>query len=67
MSLLQYLARYYVKHFDPESGTDKSKLPLPEPSDILKAALVNFEETEQEIQKIKVATKSKFLAFVICI
>ena len=39
---------------DPENaGSDKAKLPTPEPSDINKAALVNFDEIEQEIKKIK--------------
>ena len=60
ISLLQYLVRYYVKNVDPDSGTEKSKLPLPEPSDVTKASLVNFEEAEQDIQKLKVATKSIF-------
>ena len=55
--------RYYVKNLDPDAGTEKSKLPLPEPSDVTKASLVNFEEAEQDIQKLKVATKSIFHNF----
>ncbi len=58
-SLLQYLVRYFVSHFDADAGTDRAKLPMPEPSDVVKAGLVNFDEVEQEIQKISFNTKSE--------
>ena len=46
-----------MKYFEKEVGTDKAKMPTPEPSDITRAALVNFEELEEEIKKIKLSTK----------
>ena len=34
-------------------GPEKAMLPLPEPSDVNKAALVNFEDIEKELKQLK--------------
>ncbi|XP_059162298.1 formin-like isoform X2 [Physella acuta] len=53
-SLLQFVVSRYVQKYDVEvMGTDKAKLPLPDPSDILQAGLVNFEDTEKELRRIR--------------
>ena len=53
MNLLNFVVSQYVKAHDPDSGTDKAKLPIPEPSDINKAGLINFEEIENDLKKAK--------------
>ncbi|KAK3092858.1 hypothetical protein FSP39_007992 [Pinctada imbricata] len=54
MSLLTYVVCAYVKKFQRDTaGTDSAKVPVPEPSDIGQAALVNFDEIEKELKKIK--------------
>ena len=57
MTLLNYLVRYYVRNVDEDAGTDKSKLPLPEPSDINQASLVNFDELQEELKKAAESVK----------
>jgi hypothetical protein len=59
VNLLQYLVRQYVSRYDEHAGTEQAAMPLPEPSDITKAALVNFEDMEQEIGKTEASLKSK--------
>ncbi len=56
-SLQQFLVQLYVKKFDTES--EKCVLPTPEPSDITKASLVNFEEIDQELKKLKSSLEGK--------
>lgn len=51
VSLLQYVVAQYVRKYDPDAGTDRTQLPIPEPSDINQASLVNFEDLEQELKK----------------
>ncbi|GFO35602.1 formin-2 [Plakobranchus ocellatus] len=52
-SLLQYVVTSYVQRYDTDlMGTDRAKLPLPDPSDIQQAGLVNFEDIEKELKKI---------------
>lgn len=53
------MVRYYVRKYDPDAGSDKAKVPTPEPSDIQKAALVNFDDIEQELKKLFVSIKRK--------
>ena len=53
-SLLHYLVSQYIRKYDPLSSTEKSQLPLPEPSDITEASLVNFDEIRDEMRKVKV-------------
>lgn len=44
----------YVRNYErDDAGTDKVKLPLPDPSDIVQAGLVNFEDMEKELARIK--------------
>ncbi|CAL1536956.1 unnamed protein product [Lymnaea stagnalis] len=53
-SLLQFVVMRYVTRYDADvMGTDRAKLPLPDPSDIQQAGLVNFEDTEKELKKIR--------------
>ncbi|KAK2193295.1 hypothetical protein NP493_16g12001 [Ridgeia piscesae] len=42
----------YVRLYSADPSTDRSVLPLPEPSDITKASLINFEDIEQELKKV---------------
>ena len=57
MSLLNYMVRYYVRQIEEDAGTEKSKLPLPEPSDVNQASLVNFDELEEELRKVTDSVK----------
>lgn len=34
-------------------GTDRAKLPLPDPSDIQQAGLVSFEDIDKELKQIR--------------
>ncbi|KAJ8269876.1 hypothetical protein GJAV_G00107790 [Gymnothorax javanicus] len=52
MSLLDYLAAYYLRNIDQDAGTDRGVFPLPEPEDVLLAAQVNFEEVSRELQRL---------------
>jgi hypothetical protein len=47
MTLLQYIAYFYVQKID-----DSSKFPVPEPSDISYAVNVNFEDIEIELNQV---------------
>uniref|UniRef100_T1JJV2 FH2 domain-containing protein n=1 Tax=Strigamia maritima TaxID=126957 RepID=T1JJV2_STRMM len=52
-TLLHYIVKKYIENFDSENaGSDKAQLPLPEPSDVEKAALVRFEEIDQDLSKL---------------
>nr|KAI8741334.1 formin [Biomphalaria glabrata] len=54
ISLLQFVVTRYVNMYDTDNmGTDRAKLPLPDPSDIQQAGLVHFEEIEKELKKIQ--------------
>ncbi|KAL5009280.1 hypothetical protein ScPMuIL_014861 [Solemya velum] len=55
MNLIQYLVASYVAKYEKkeDSGTDKIKLPIPDTSDISQASLVNFEDIEKELRRIK--------------
>lgn len=64
VSLLQYVVAQYVRKYDPDAGTDRTQLPIPEPSDINQASLVNFEDLEQELKKAQTSLESKQKAFV---
>ena len=49
-NLLQYIVVQYVTRFDEEAlGTEKAKLPFPDPSDIRQASLVNFDDLGKEM------------------
>ena len=49
-NLLQYIVVQYVNRFDEAAlGTEKAKLPFPDPSDIRQASLVNFDDLGKEM------------------
>ncbi|KAK7504877.1 hypothetical protein BaRGS_00003905 [Batillaria attramentaria] len=53
-SLMQYVVMVYVQRYEKDdAGTDKVKLPLPDPSDIIQASLVNFDDINKELSRIK--------------
>ena len=44
----------YIKKFDYDyAGTEKAMLPLPDPSDISQGMLVNFDDINKEIKRIR--------------
>ncbi len=47
MTLLQYIASFYVQKVD-----DSSKFPVPEPSDIIYAVNVNFVDIDAELKRV---------------
>ncbi|XP_063295980.1 formin-1 [Pelobates fuscus] len=53
LSFVDYIVRYYLRHFDQDAGTDKSVFPLPEPQDILLASQMKFEDLEKDLRKLK--------------
>ncbi|XP_053567947.1 formin-1 [Bombina bombina] len=53
ISLMDYAARYYIRHVDPNGGTEKSIFPLPEPQDLFQASQVKFEDVEKELRKLR--------------
>jgi len=48
-----------VRLYSADPSTDRSVLPLPEPSDITKASLINFEDIEQELKKVAASLQGK--------
>lgn len=76
-SLLGYLVRQYVTLTSPDSkdpsspeGTPsdiKARMPLPEPSDIIQASNVNFDEIEQELKKISTSVDGLWCTFFIAV
>ena len=43
----------YVQRFEmDDAGTDKAKLPVPDPSDITQASLVSFDDIAKEMARI---------------
>ena len=59
MSLLQYLVAQYVRNYDKDVEIEKAQLPVPEPSDVNQAAMVNFDDLEQELKKAQTSLDSK--------
>ncbi|XP_073495110.1 formin-1 isoform X2 [Phyllobates terribilis] len=53
VSLVDYVVRYYLRHFDKDGGTDKSVFPMPEPQDFMLAAQVKFEDLEKDLRKLR--------------
>jgi len=51
-NLLHYLVTQYVSKYEAHSGTDRAQFPLPEPSDLGQAAAVDFDELQQELNKL---------------
>ncbi|XP_078419375.1 formin-like isoform X2 [Cetorhinus maximus] len=52
-SLVDFVASYYLHHFDKDAGTDKSVYPLPEPQELLRASQVKFEDLSKDLRKLK--------------
>lgn len=51
---MQYLVMQYVQRYEKDdAGTDKVKMPVPDPSDIIQAGLVNFEDITKELSRIR--------------
>lgn len=66
-SLLAYVVKQYVKlsHMEetsPEATPSnvKATMPLPEPSDIVQASTVNFDDIELELKKIEQAVRGEW-------
>ncbi|KAM4664636.1 formin-1 [Discoglossus pictus] len=53
VSLLDYVARYYLRHMDQDAGSEKSKFPVPEPQDVFLASQVKFEDLEKDLRKLR--------------
>ncbi|XP_073408251.1 formin-1-like [Dendrobates tinctorius] len=53
VNLVDYVVRYYLRHFDKDGGTDKSVFPMPEPQDFMLAAQVKFEDLEKDLRKLR--------------
>jgi len=54
-NLLHYLVTQYVSRYEMHSGTDHAQLPLPEPSDISRAAAVDFNDLQHELNRLHTA------------
>ncbi|KAL8571981.1 hypothetical protein ACOMHN_057664 [Nucella lapillus] len=53
-SLIHYLVMMYVQLYEmDDAGTENVKLPLPDPSDITQAGLVNFDDISKEMTRIR--------------
>ncbi|XP_051832981.1 formin-like isoform X2 [Antechinus flavipes] len=53
INLVDYVVKYYLRHYDLEAGTEKSTFPLPEPQDFFLAAQVKFEDLIKDLRKLK--------------
>ncbi|XP_068953761.1 formin-1 isoform X2 [Petaurus breviceps papuanus] len=53
INLVDYVVKYYLRHYDLEAGTEKSVFPLPEPQDFFLAAQVKFEDLIKDLRKLK--------------
>ncbi|XP_067847467.1 formin isoform X3 [Heptranchias perlo] len=53
ISLVDFVASYYLHHIDKDAGTDKSAYPLPEPQELLRASQVKFEDLNKDLRKLK--------------
>ena len=53
-SLINYLVRCYVQLYETsETGTESVRFPLPEPSDLTQASLVDFDDITKELDRIQ--------------
>ncbi|KAA0711618.1 Formin Limb deformity protein [Triplophysa tibetana] len=53
ISLVDYVASYYLRNFDKNAATDQSVFPLPDPQDLFHAAQVKFEDLSKDLRKLK--------------
>lgn len=56
----------YIGIYDTNSITDRAQLPVPEPSDINQAGLINFDDLEQELVRIKASVEGIKFLFSLC-
>ena len=47
----------YISKYEAHSGTNHAPLPLPEPSVISQAAAVNFDDLQQELNRLHAAVE----------
>ena len=53
MSLLEYIVKIYLaQHAEDGSLTEYVPLPIPEPSDVMQAANVNFDDLNSELDRL---------------
>lgn len=52
LTLLHYIVRVYISKFQPDITQEKTKFPLPEPSDVERAGLVNFDDVRADLKKL---------------
>ena len=58
--------KQYIEKFDDKAGTEEAVFPLPEPSDIHKASLINFDSINTEISNAADSLKgTKIRGFII--
>lgn len=50
---MDFVASYYLHHFDKDAGTDRSIFPLPEPQELMRASQVKFEDLTKDLRKLK--------------
>uniref|UniRef100_H3A0P2 FH2 domain-containing protein n=1 Tax=Latimeria chalumnae TaxID=7897 RepID=H3A0P2_LATCH len=60
ISLVDYVVKYYLRHFDMEAGTEKSEYPLPDAQDIFLASQVKLEDLVKDLRKLKKDLKEKY-------
>ncbi|KAI1897311.1 hypothetical protein AGOR_G00082010 [Albula goreensis] len=53
ISLVDYVASYYLRNFDENAGTEKSVFPFPEPQDLFLAAQVKFDDLSKDLRKLQ--------------
>ncbi|XP_064195741.1 formin-like isoform X1 [Anguilla rostrata] len=53
ISLVDYVASYYLRNFDKNTGTERGAFPLPEPEDLSLAAQVKFEDLSKDLRKLQ--------------
>ncbi|KAG5846858.1 hypothetical protein ANANG_G00119440 [Anguilla anguilla] len=53
ISLVDYVASYYLRNFDKNTGTERGAFPLPEPQDLSLAAQVKFEDLSKDLRKLQ--------------
>lgn len=58
LTLLHYIVRVYVRQFQKDATLEKAKFPLPEPSDMERAGLVNFNDIAADLVKLHTQLKN---------
>ncbi|KAL1444503.1 hypothetical protein MTO96_029814 [Rhipicephalus appendiculatus] len=58
LTLLHYIVRVYISKFQEDVSQEKAKFPLPEPTDMERAGLVNFDDIRADLKKLDAQIKS---------